>query len=534
MRLDRLLGEQLGHVRARDTSDWAVKEQLLLESCHPKQLGFVLDEGLRVCALVCRGAGKTTGGRARLVRRMLRTPKAKCLFIACTRQQAEDLMWAPLKDLLEKLGVEATFNETKLRCTFKKNGATLRLVGADDKREIEKLRGLPFHEVGVDESASYPVQLLEHLIFRVLGPRLGDYNGTLWLIGTPSHVLDGPFYDATRPGSEINRPWEERDKPEYAGWNRWSFHTWSLQDGAPTVPAMARLWAAALVEKERNQWSNEHPVWRREYQGQWAADDTERVYKFRPHLDDGAEWNIWDPPRDPLTNFAVLPKGEANWEWHYSIGMDMGHSDPFALTVLAYAPADPTRKIYEVYEFNRRGMYARTIAELLIGPGLNADKPGGILGVTGWPDSMVADNSGLGGSLIDELANVYGIKIAVAEKKAKFDNIELTNGDLIDGRIKLLKGGELAKQMGSLQWAIDEFGVLKEHKGQRNDQCDSFIYARREIAKFFAEESPVQQQAKPAISPFHEEDEDEQVSEYVGVLSDGDFRDGFWGNGELD
>lgn len=464
-----------------------------------------------------------------MVRRMISTHRAQCLYIANTRSQAEELMWAPLKDLLEKLEIAAVFNETKLRCVLRKNGSVLRLVGADDKREIEKLRGQPFHEVGIDESASYPAQLLDHLMFRVIGPRLGDYDGTIWTIGTPGHLPAGPFYDATRPGSEISRHWSERDRPEYADWHKWSKHAWSLLDGSTFVPEMARLWERALRDKAANGWSDLHPVWRREYLGQWCQDDTENVFKYRPHDEEGNPWNQWDPQRTKQ-GFAILPPGD----WRYVIGMDMGHSDPFALEVFAYQQSAKT--LWHVYEFERRGMYARTIAEILLGPDLNTDTPSGVLGVTGWPDGMVADTAGLGDALIEELSNVYGLKIEAAEKKNKFDAIELSNGDLIDGHVKVLKGSKLEEQMMSLQWAIDDVGRLKENKGQRNDCTDAFVYARRRAMHQFtvvaAPDAPLRG-SPPALEQQMREDEDRAAGigagEFDGVLSDGEYKEEFWG-----
>lgn len=456
----------------------------MLDSCHPAQRGFVEDPGRRIAALTARGCGKTTGCRARLVRRMLLTPRAKCLYVATTRSQAIDLMWAPLKDVVERTGVDAVFNETRLSCRFPRNGSQLRLVGADDKREIEKLRGLPFHEVDIDEGASYPAQLLEHLLFRIIGPRLGDYGGCLCVVGTPGHVPAGPFYDATRPGSDIARPWSLREAPEYAGWQRWSTHSWTLLDGAPFVQALSNLWREALVEKEANGWSDQHPVWRREFLGQWAADDTENVFKYRPHDENGQPLNQWDPPRDKY-GFAVLPEGD----WRFVIGMDMGHSDPFALEVFAYLPTDPT--LWHVYEFNKRGMYARTIAQVLLGDDLSALLTGGVLGRTGWPEALVADTAGLGEAMLDELRNVYGIRVQAAAKKDKFDAIELSNGDLLDGRVRVLKGSVLEAQMMDLQWSVDDFGHLKENKGQRNDCTDAFVYARRHAFNQFTEAAKV-------------------------------------------
>lgn len=529
-RLTAVLDEVRADVRARDTSTWLEKERILLESCHPRQRDFVIDTGRRICALVARGGGKTTGGRARFVRRMLKTPRARCLYVATTRQQAEELMWAPLKDLVEKLGIEAHFNETKLKCTFRRNGAWLRLVGADDKREIEKHRGQPFHEVGIDEAASFPVQLLDHLMFRVIGPRLGDYGGVLWLIGTPGHVLAGPFYDSTRPGSPIARKWEDREQTP--GWSRWSYHHWTLQDGAEAgIAAMRNLWAEALREKEANDWSDEHPVWRREYLGQWAADDTERVYKYRPHLDDGTPWNQWDPERTPQ-GFAILPEGHT---WRYVYGMDMGHADPFALEVFAYS--ETSKELYHVYEFERRGMYAKTIAEVLLGPDLDADHPSGVVGVTGWPDGMVADTAGLGDALLAELRDVYGVAVEPAVKKDKFDSIELFNGDLLDGRIKILRGSRLEEQLLHLQWAINDVGQLKEDRTARNDCADGAIYARRCALHHFAQDAPPppptpgSREAIQAEMDAFEEREEQAAGDFESVLlSEGEYHDEFFGD----
>jgi hypothetical protein len=161
----------------------------IIASLHPKQRQFALDSGRRVNALVGRGGGKTTGARARLVMKALRLYKAKLVYVATTRQQAGELMWYPLKDLLDNLEIRATFNETERKCTFDLTGATIRLVGADDKREIDKLRGQSFHEVQIDEAASYPPGLLEALLFRVVGPRLGDLDGCIVAFGNKSPAI---------------------------------------------------------------------------------------------------------------------------------------------------------------------------------------------------------------------------------------------------------------------------------------------------------------------------------------------------------
>lgn len=536
MRLDFALADTQKLLDDTATDEWDQKCELVTAECHPKQRAFVLDPHRRITGLCGRGGGKTTGGRARLVRRMLKTPKAKCLYIATTRDQAERLMWAPLKDLFEKLGfrpgIDIVYNETKLRVTLKRNGATLWLFGADDKREIDKLRGQPFHEVGIDEAASYPVELLRQLITRIIGPRLGDYGGCIWLIGTPGHALQGLFYDATRPGSEWHRPYALRDTEEFADWKGWSSHSWTLRDGAETIAAMERLWTEALVEKQAQQWSDDNPVWLREYLGQWAADDTENVFKYRPHDGEGLPFNQWDPERLGPYKIAKLP--DTFSDWSYVIAMDLGHSDPFALNVFAFSPSDASRTVLHVYGFEKTKMYAQPIAQLLLGPELDHVKPDGLLGEIGWPDGMVADLAGLGEAIIDELSNVYGIRVNAAEKKSKFSAIEVVNGDLVDGRLKILKGSNLEAQLMSLQWKADDFGQLKENKAQANHSTDCLIYARRLIGSLISAGAVTitVKDRREKRDPVEAQFRDEPRGEFDSLLGNGDYGDldgGDWG-----
>lgn len=508
-RLDGYLKEVQKQLVSKEGGALAEKLEMLYQSCHPKQRDFAFDPGRRIAALVARGGGKTTGVKTRILKRMLSTPKARCVFIATSRSQGEELMWSSLKDTADKLELNCRFFEQKLRMVLYDNGSTLRIVGADDKREIEKLRGMPFHEVCIDEGASYDRVLLERLVYRIIGPRMGDFpNSSLTIIGTPGHLFSGVFYDVTRPGSDISRPYEDRKKPEYKDWLRWSSHRWTLKDGAPYVPAMKNLWKEALIEKEANGWSDENPVWRREYLGQWAADDTERMFKYRPHDEAGNQYNQWNPKKD-RNGMAILPEGH---DWRYVYGMDMGHSDPFALEVFAYSMQD--RTLYHVYEFNQKGMYAQTIAKQLIGDELDSDNPRGVVGATGWPDAMDADMSHLGGAMLDELRNVYGIHINPAERKHKHDAIELFNGDLIDGRIKVLKGSILEQQLLHLQWDTDDYGNLKEPKSERNDATDAAIYARRRAHHQFSGD------ADPIVVKTAAQMQVEQEEEAAGLKTD--------------
>jgi hypothetical protein len=274
----------------------------------------------------------------------------------------------------------------------------------------------------------------------------------------------------------------------------------------------------------------------RERLGLWAQDDTENIYKYRPTVD-GEPWNQWDPPRDASTGFAKLP--DTFSDWLYGYGQDMGSKDPYALNIFAMSPSDPSRTLYHVYCFGKTSMYARTIATLLIGEeavarvlrGENIDyeKTGtGTFAVTGWPTAIVADLAALGEAVINELAQVYGIRVKAAEKKGKHAEIAATNGDLHDGKIKVLKGSELEKQLTSLQWRRDEYNQPKEGKGDRNDHTDSLIYIRREMVGLFASGLAVPKKKDAPVYADPMQLDADAGGEFDSMMSDVDEDE--WGN----
>jgi hypothetical protein len=152
-----------------------------------------------------------------------------------------------------------------------------------------------------------------------------------------------------------------------------------------------------------------------------------------------------------------------------------------------------------------------------------------VLGRTGWPVGFVADRDGNGDAILRELAHVYGIAIEGADKKNYMDSIELFNGDLVDGRIKVMEGSKLEEQLLHQQWAIDEdSGKLKKHKGQRDDLTDSAIYIRRKMGHLFAEPE------RPAPAPFPAALANEPKAEWRDTPKEPDFDyGGYLDNDEL-
>ncbi len=540
---------------------WAEKKaEAILADCHPWQRDAATDPARFYSLLVGRGGAKTTTFRVRALLKMMRKRRANLLYLATTRGQAEELNWFKLKDAVEAYGLtdDFEFTESKLRATCKRTGSIYTMSGAEDDRDIERDRGQPFDEVQVDEGGSHDPDRLDRLFYRIIAPRLGDRLGSFGIGGTPSPTLRGLFYDRTRPGAcvetsdeegnrisvPLHRPFADRHKPEFADWDGWSSHHWtlldvvSLPDAERRFPALCNLWSEALKHKKRERWSDENPIWLREYLGRWAADDTAHVFHYRPHVD-GLPWNQWDPLGEIklagapmlLAAIAALPKELRDWRFVFA--MDDGYKDPFACNGFAFSPRDPERRIFHVFAYERTQMYAKQKAQLLIGEALDHSKLGGLLGITGWPDGMIIDADD---ALIAELGNVYGIRIAKAERNPnyKFGAIELTNGDLVDGRIKIMKGTPLERQLGELQWKEDDFGKKKEDKAQANHSTDTLIYGRRLIAHLFEAGNVVQEEQ--AKQPAYADPQGLELEELgaaddnvSGLLAAAEYADDGWG-----
>lgn len=523
---------------------WAatIRERILAD-CHPWQRDAVEDPSRRVSMLVGRGGAKTTTMRARAAIKLTSILRADMTYLATTEDHARELNWDPLQAMNDHYGLELRFLKSELTATCARTGARYVMGGMETDADIERYRGKSRHEFQVDEAASHNKARLEKLFDQIVGPRLGDKKGCIVLGGSPGHDLSGEFYDATRPGSPKHTAYSDRDKAGYVR-RYWSSHAWSLSqvcelpDAATLYPALVALWEEALLEKAEKQWSDENPIWMREYLGLWAADHTGRVFKYWPTRD-GVPWNQWDPFGEvPLEGIqalraAIAKLGELGLkDLHFVAPGDMGHSDPFALNMLAFSPTDPQRRIWHVMSFERTGMYARPIAELLAGPeavarmlrGESIEPLGGVLGVTGWPDGMVMDSDG---ATLAELKNVYGLAFDKAEREANYKKgaIELVNGDLVDGRIKVIKGSPLEAQLQQLQWREDQFGRVKEDPRQANHSTDTLVYGRKRIATLFASGAVEQStdQPRPATTVVPTRPPDPLPDPLPGIGSDREY-----------
>jgi hypothetical protein len=492
---------------------WAAEiSERILADCHPYQRDATEDPSRRVSILGGRGGAKTTTLRCRAARKVTSIREAEILYLARTKEHAKKLYWNPLQRMNEHYGLELRFKESDQTATCARTGGIITIKGMEDDSDIEVHRGYPFNEVQVDEAASHPVARVAKLLYEIVGPRLGERQGCIALAGSAGFDLKGDFYDATFPGSIRHAPYAERNSPGYER-KQWSSHHWTakmvaeLPRARELYPAIVANWEEALVEKAENLWSDDNPIWLREYLAQWAANDTVMVFHYRAKLSDDTPWNQWDPFEGKklegiqgLEIAVAQLRGMGLADLRYVYGGDMGTALPYALNVYAFSPRDPKRGIWHVMFFERTRMRARLIAELHMGPEAaeraflyQPPEPyAGVLGITGWPDAQVMDTDL---ATLEELTRTYGLPYKKAERNPNYKKgaIELVNGGLIDGQIHVIKNSPLEAQLTSLQWRENRFGHVEEDQRQASHSSDTLVYARKEIAGLFESGAVVQE-----------------------------------------
>lgn len=399
----------------------------------PEQIRFVRDPSKRKAALCSRRAGKSFAVGVYLCETAVAQPDSICIYVALTRLTAKRILWPALRKINQLHALGMAFNATELTVCFP-NGSQIWLTGAEDQGQIEKLRGSAYHLVVIDEAASFGAHL-DELIDEVLEPALLDHDGTLCLIGTPSAACTGKFHEVTTLRSED-----------------WSVHRWTVLNN-PHLPR-AQEWLEH--RRLKNGWTLDHPIYRREWLGEWVWDAESLVYKF------SAE-NICSsfPPQKAQT-------------WHHILGVDLGYHDNTAFQLVSSSSDGPNCYIHRGEKHPRMDVtnVAAKIREYM----------------AQWEiTQVVIDTGGIGKMLAEELSIRQGLPIKAAEKTDKMGAIELLNGDLFARRVFVLHGEPVLREWEVLQW--DETRK-KEDPRYPNDLSDATTYAYRE-AVHWAHRPPV-------------------------------------------
>lgn len=421
----------------------------------PEQDAFVNDTSQFLAALCTRRAGKTNALALKFYNAMMRHPGSMSRYIALTRDSAKDIMWPVLDEMNERFGWNAKFTEQPLTMTIP-NGSTLRLIGADMKNFIRRLRGPKCPAVAVDEAQEFNTDLLTDLVDNILTPSLADYDGSwLALTGTPGPIPRGLFYKVTEEGSAD-----------------YSMHKWSILNN-PYLPH-AKEFLDKL--KARHKWTDQSPTFLREWCGKWVLDLESLLIKY------SEERNHYDN----------LQPGH----WNYILGVDIGLRDADALAVIAWSESTPN--IYLVEELITSGQDITTLTNQIQAM-MNK------YAIT----KIVMDEGGLGKKVAEEIRRRKHIPVQPADKLRKMENVAFLNDYLRLGKFKANKNSRFAQESYQVQidWEKTTPDRLVVKKGFHSDIIDAVLYAFKE-SPAFTYTAP-----KPKYQPGTKEWADEQVTE---------------------
>jgi len=244
----------------------------------PPQWAYVTSDAIRNVVKCSRRSGKTEG-EIRRGRRFLMRGK-NVLYIGRVLKNVRQQFWIPFKDVLSRSELPFKTNEQDIVLRHE-SGGMLMGMSADDTKDIEKGRGYRWDLVMIDETQSFPDEVLEPLIDLVLIPTLIDTGGTLDLNGTPpdpskGEAINGYFVRAIR--AAIANP---SDNPRRG----WRLHEWTMFDN-PFIPRenIEEAYSARGIGPG-------HPVWEAEVMGRLVENAANRVFP-------------WDAERN---SFEALP-----------------------------------------------------------------------------------------------------------------------------------------------------------------------------------------------------------------------------------
>jgi phage terminase large subunit-like protein len=312
------------------------------------------------------------------------------------------------------------------------NGSKLKLMGADMKNFIKRLKGRKYPAVGIDEAQDFGVHL-QSLVDDVLTPSISDYeDGWIALTGTPGPVPSGYFFDITQ-----NRKYG------------YSVHEWTLFEN-PYMPNPREFCRDLLIKRE---WDETNPTYLREYRNKWVLDVE----------------SLWVRYKESLNDFAVLPSLPAPHKYHYIVGVDLGYRDADAIAVLAWHESTP--KVYLVEEVITAKQGITELTNQIEHIMKKYD-----------PDKIVMDEGALGKKIGEEMRRQKGIPVHGAEKSLKQQNVEFLNDALRTKNFMAKSNSRFATDsyLVQIDWDKTTPDRIVIKKKPHSDIIDAVLYAFKE------------------------------------------------------
>jgi hypothetical protein len=502
----------------------------MMESIHPEARAAVDDPSDLVAVLGTRRSGKSRSFIRKMLEVAAQVEHARVFYLNETIAECDRIVWTGngrdgLITLNDHYRLGGYPNQTKHTLTFPRGGI-IELVGADDMRQVNKVRGGAPHLVVIDEAQKMPH--LQALIRSALGAGMLDHFGKTVMTGTPGEDLAGLFYEVTS---------DEWAAP--AGWSRHFLNILANPFFGKTPEE--RYQRAVVAYCTKHGLSVDSPEVQRELFGKWVKEDarfTYAIHQVPTHRACYAPARWIDPPtwaRDKngkelfleggVPDFeaarADLPAaGERNGrivspEWQFTLFADLGFfPDPFAYVLWAWSwEWDETLEVasWAKWRLDSDDQLAVLDGVASAFPGVRV---GGDIGGVATP---------IGKGWSKRWMERFQYGMIEAEKSRKYEHIQLFNTDLRKGRVRVREGSPYHVQLQRVRWLPrTATGALKEDPAIPNDITDAGLYGHRHTAAHLAKrkEMPPKVGSPEYIAKleaeFEADDGDEEATSYYG------------------
>jgi Terminase RNaseH-like domain len=423
----------------------------------PEQLAFVNDPSLNAIAVCSRRAGKSTAVAADLVMTADRTPECTSLYVTGTRSDAKKIIWREILKFNRIHALGGVPNISELTLSFE-NGSIVRLNGAKDENEIDKIRGQlpPIKKVFIDEAQKIRDSILVQLIDDVLEPALLDYGASIALLGTPGSIPSGYFYRMAHNLKEDGTLLDSKV---------WSTHAWTFFNN-PFMAIKSKTSHMDLLNRvlKRRGLSIDHPSIQREYFGKWTLD----LESLLVHYDAAKN------------DFDVIPTLKKPYS--YIMGIDLGFDDADSISILAWHDDSPVTYLVEEKVTSGQGITELVEQVQVFQRKYDLSK-------------IVIDQGGLGKKVAEELRRRHQIPCVAADKARKMEHVAFLNDALRTGRFKAKRDSRFAQDSYMVEIDRDKStpDKIKVSEKFHSDALDSTLYA-------FVE-SPAYSYSPPLVKP---------------------------------
>lgn len=412
----------------------------LLDSNFPEQSKAILHPSKKKAYFCTRRAAKSYTDGLEIFKTCQEFPRCNALYVGLTRTSAKGIIWKDVFDEINlKNNIGAVPNLSELTWTLP-NGSVIYVTGIDaEPKEMEKLLGKKYKIVVLDEASLYSVDLRK-FAYGIIDPALTDQDGTLIFSGTAGDLTQGLFFDITN-GKEPG----------------WELFQWTAHEN----PYVRENWVKKLDEIRTTRPAfMETPLFKQWYLNQWVVDENKLVYRFAHGRNE----------------YEALPQYRTG-QWQFVLGVDLGYDpDPSAFVLCAFHEHDSNLYVLECGKKNQ--MDVTDVANKIK-----------------WYQSrfpifkVIIDGSNK--QAVAEMQLRHDLALTAADKREKADFIQLMNGELIQGKIKLsAQCKELKDEAASLIWVVKDDTIVfprKENPNCANHLCDAWLYAWRFCFPFMAE-----------------------------------------------